>query len=225
MRYHSGKKVNPDIIFDLDGTLIDSQSSIINSLRVSAENLKVDLINELDSSIIGPPLNEMFRNITGIDDKDILEQLTREFKEVYDTAGYKQCRPFEGIDECISTLHNSGYNLHLATNKRINPTRKILDYFDWGTYFKTVYAIDRFAEVYLNKSSMIKAQLSTCKLSADAAIYVGDRSDDADAAHANRLRFCYVSWGYGTMSDMVLNEDDVVINSTIELLQTVMRCS
>ena len=73
-----------NIIFDLDGTLIDSSAGVLESLNESFSSNKMIPIIPIESKIIGPPLREIFEKLTGINEPNQLNALTAAFKKNYD---------------------------------------------------------------------------------------------------------------------------------------------
>jgi len=194
-----------DIIFDLDGTLIDSAPSILESFKIALEVNNVEPICQLNSDLIGPPLMETLTKITGISEIETLNQLAIDFKKYYDLGGYKATKPFFGIGELLKECKHSGYRLHIATNKRLVPTVLILDYFGWKQYFESIYALDSVSPPFGSKTIMLSALLEVENISSNSAIYVGDRAEDCQSAIDNELNFLGATWGYQDQK-LVTNE-------------------
>jgi len=189
-----------NIIFDLDGTLIDSSPSILATFRDVLESNKVEPRVVIDSTIIGPPLVDTLRSITGIDDAARLLGLAEAFKFRYDSVGVLQTRAYPGIVDMLDRLRTWGYSLYIATNKRLTPTVRILRNLRLWEYFDAVYTIDIATPPYAGKNAMIAALLSQKNISSESGCYVGDRPEDGFAADANGLAFIAVDWGYGSWS-------------------------
>lgn len=187
------------ILFDLDGTLIDSAPGIIAGFSAALLQNGVSPICELSEELIGPPLDETLRIISGISDLVILNKLADSFKEHYDGAGYKKTLLFEGVNDMLHTLHASGYTLHIATNKRLKPTLLILEYFGWSKIFTSTYALDSAGPRYTNKIEMLSHQLNEQEISPKTAVYVGDSKGDRIASEKNNLHFIQADWGYSNI--------------------------
>ncbi len=71
------------IIFDLDGTLVDSSESILESIQSAFLMCDLKPMMALNSDIIGPPLMETLIKLSGVSDKDVLNQLAEKFKKNY----------------------------------------------------------------------------------------------------------------------------------------------
>lgn len=185
-----------NIIFDLDGTLIDSAEAILESLRIAFINTGNVPIVELDSSLIGPPLFETIVKLLGTNDSDKISPIINEFKIYYDERGFKQSSYFVGIPELLDELKKKKHNLYIATNKRLIPTEKIIDFLDWKNFFSEVYTLDKFNPNLKSKTELITKILKLNKLDLDDTLYVGDRNEDATAAKLNGLSFMLAIWGY-----------------------------
>lgn len=186
------------IIFDLDGTLIDSSKSILAGFDAAfrAEGLRPN--RPLTAEVIGPPLKETLAALSGLDDPQLLDRLVGHFKAHYDTEGYKETTVFEGITTLLQRFENQAVPMHIATNKRLHPTTKILEHLGWQRYFGSVFALDYWQPPAANKSSMLGLAMAKLSLVGDQTLYVGDRKEDGEAADGNGLHFALAEWGYGS---------------------------
>ena len=185
------------IIFDLDGTLIDSAPSILGAFKLVLEQFFYTPTGPLNSALIGPPLKQTLQLISGESDSEKLALLFEAFKSNYDSNAYTLSSSYTGVSEMLESLFRSDNYLHIATNKRLIPTQKILKYFAWEKYFQSVYAIDKLEPPFSSKAKMIQVMLSDLGLNSKNCIYVGDRPEDGEAASENEMPFIYVEWGYG----------------------------
>jgi len=188
------------IIFDLDGTLIDSAPAILESFRAVFEAAGRKPVRPIDASIIGPPLAETLALLSDDPDHAVLQDLAARFAAIYDTTGLLRTEAYAGVDAVLRHLHRQGLTLHIATNKRLFPTRKILEHLGWSALFHHVYALDLFEPRLPDKATMIQRLLADQQLPHDRAIYVGDREEDGLAAQRNELPFLAATWGYGSLT-------------------------
>jgi phosphoglycolate phosphatase len=211
------------IIFDLDGTLIDSQESILNAIRAALYESGLEAKIPVTKELIGPPLIDTLSKIIEVKNKLILNAVANKFKLHYDAAGYRNSVVYPGIHHLLERLHNQGYVLYLATNKRLIPTKKIVNYLSWGSFFSAVYSIDLNAEKpFKNKGEMISALLRNELIDPNSAIYIGDRDEDYVAAKENCLPCILVGWGYGTKIP-IHNDDQFSVSDSFELLTTIQQ--
>jgi phosphoglycolate phosphatase len=186
------------IIFDLDGTLIDSAPSILDCMATVIDAAGYAPEVPLRVNLIGPPLLKTLERITGITDVTRLQPLAEAFKTRYDTLGLRATQAYPGVPLMLRRLVAAGLTLHLATNKRQRPTRAIIDLFGWDGLFATIYAQDQISPGFADKSAMLRQLLLDNSLDPATCVYIGDIPADARAAASNRLRFVAADWGYGT---------------------------
>lgn len=185
------------IVFDFDGTLVDSARGILNALQAVLEKHAITPKTGLQREIIGPPLMQTLQHVSGLSDVSGLSVLAADFKHVYDGDGYLETDPFPGIETALDSLQQAGLELHVATNKRAAPTRKVLGHLGWSGYFKSVYCLDECSGCP-DKAAMLARLLTEQGLAASQSLYIGDTPADASAAAANALPFLAVAWGYGS---------------------------
>jgi len=184
------------ILFDLDGTLIDSAASILAAVAYALAHEGLSPVVPLDPSRIGPPLRDMLQCLSGATDPELLDMLTAAFKSHYDEAGCLEARAFPGVETMLATLAGAGQPMHIATNKRARPTRRILTHLGWTARFDRVYCLDDFSPPLPNKTRLIANLLADAGLDAAQCVYIGDRKEDELAARANRLTFYWACWGF-----------------------------
>ncbi|CAM5484559.1 HAD hydrolase-like protein [Thauera mechernichensis] len=189
----------PHVLFDLDGTLIDSAPAILASYREAFVAAACQPVVPIDAGIVGPPLLETLQMLTGSKDSALLDTLAGHFKASYDNTGYRQTAAYGGVTEMLERLTAAGCTLSIATNKRLHPTRLILDHLGWSRHFAAVYALDAFEPRLPNKAAMIARLMQDRAIPRDQAVYVGDRSEDGESADANGLPFLAATWGYGSL--------------------------
>lgn len=188
--------MKPEIIFDLDGTLIDSAPGILVGFAGAFSACGLAPKHPLTADIIGPPLMETLAKVAGTSDPAVLQPLAEAFKAHYDETGYRQTLVFSGVGEMLSELAAHDFKLHIATNKRILPTRRILNHLGWEEYFLGVYALDVFDPPLKSKAQMLQEILAQRELDPQHTFYIGDRREDAAAAEANAMPFLLAVWGY-----------------------------
>lgn len=189
------------LIFDLDGTLIDSAPSVLACFSKILGEARITPLLPLDKNLIGPPLPLTLYALTGIRDENTIAALADAFKRSYDCEGYRDSLPYSGVSEALSTLKRSGYWLALATNKRILPTRLILEHLGWNSHFDSVWSLDCVQPRLADKTAMLRALLQSEGISPAQVAYIGDKIEDGHAAQANAMHFVAAHWGYGEFPD------------------------
>lgn len=185
------------IIFDLDGTLVDSSFGILASLETAFRLAEVDPVQPFHPSLIGPTLRETVALLAPRQSISKVDQIIATFKSSYDSSGYLATKVYPGVSTMLSALKSSGFRLHIATNKRASPTRLILSCLRWNDFFESVYSPDSVLPPSVSKAQLISIQLDRECLSCHQALYVGDRLEDWHSAQANGLCFAWAHWGFG----------------------------
>ncbi|MHB1374526.1 MAG: HAD family hydrolase [Thauera sp.] len=187
------------VLFDLDGTLIDSAPAILASYRDAFAAAGLEPVIPIDAGIVGPPLLETLEMLAGTTDAGVVDRLAVGFKASYDSTGYRQTAAYAGVGDMLQRLADAGCSLSIATNKRLLPTRLILDHLGWSSHFAAVYALDLFEPRLPHKAAMIARLMQDRGIAPEQAVYVGDRSEDGESADANGLPFIAATWGYGSL--------------------------
>lgn len=189
-----------NIIFDLDGTLIDSSPSILQCMQAAIEAAGLHPVRPIDQSVIGPPLMQTLADLTGLDDARELQCLAAHFKAHYDTQGYMATDIYPGIESLLQQLSASKVPMSIATNKRYEPTVKILSHVGWSDYFHEVGALDGPGRNCRNKAELIASLIAGSDARHEGFCYIGDKWEDGEASSANGIPFIAAAWGYGDWS-------------------------
>jgi len=186
------------VLFDLDGTLIESARGILTSMRAAFVELGCEPVCALEPSLIGPPLLPTLRKLLGIrSDGPSVNTLADAFKAHYDSEGYRESVVIEPMSQLLDSLAAQGRDLYIVTNKRITPTLLILEHIGWRQRFVGIYSLDSLTPVAINKTQVLNHVIAAHRLPADRCWYVGDRDEDAEAAAGAGLHCLRVPWGYG----------------------------
>lgn len=187
------------LIFDFDGTLIDSAPGILATYAEVLASAGITPAVPLDQHLIGPPLQPTMEKLVGeqLTDPARLQALVEDFKLRYGSTGVAHTPAYPGADDALLSLREQGYTLYLATNKRAQPTLALLDKFGWQAHFQRVYCIDSSQPAFCDKTAMLRQLLLENNLAAEACLYIGDTRGDYLSANANGIPFIAALWGYG----------------------------
>ena len=119
------------VLFDLDGTLVDSSEGILNASREALASLNISGVTDEDiKSCIGPPIGESLGRFL-----DFTESQKREFYDVfrplYRDRYLFQCAVYPGIESLIKELKGRGLSVGVVTNKKKDSTSLLLDRLGW----------------------------------------------------------------------------------------------
>jgi phosphoglycolate phosphatase len=184
------------IIFDLDGTLLDSLPGIQYSAQEALRALRPK--HELPDlrRYVGPPIGEMFLSAIGDLTRDEIDVLVAEFRRTYDSGGWKKTSLFPGVDGLLPDLDGLGIRLFVASNKPSLAAGLILRALAIHSRFESVFCRDSRTPAYVSKSEAVGCLLHEHSLDPARAWMVGDGRDDYEAARCNGVRFVLADYGY-----------------------------
>ncbi len=225
-------KANYDIvIFDLDGTLIDSRLGIHSSIVHTLKEMGVPAVNqELLTQFIGPPLIDSFQFVCGMSESDA-ERAVAVYKDYFAVEGIKGFEVYEGVPEMLWLLRASGVRMAIATTKDEVFGREIALNADFMPFLEVVIGSDREGTM-IRKPELIAAALSALQIpregggpapdSTDDAtspriVMVGDHALDIMGAKANNIASIAVTYGFGNNEELKQANPDHTANSVMEL--------
>lgn len=188
------------VLFDLDGTILDSAPGILRSLKDTFANVGVPI--PPDSELIhyvGPPLIDSLRNRAGFDEAKAAEVLAL-YRKDYRKDGIFDAAIFPGMVGLLSSLKDSGVSLALATSKPEAQALRALDHFELRQFFDVVAGATE-DETRSSKADIIAHALEEMRSrgsNLEATVMVGDRIYDIEGAAANGVPTIIVEWGYGS---------------------------
>jgi phosphoglycolate phosphatase len=208
------------IIFDLDGTLVDSGEDIARS------------VNELLEKSRRPPLaHDRIRSYVGRGVRRLLEQSLGESSEmellraeaiylsIYRRRLLETTRPYPGVVPALDALHRER-PLAVLTNKPVMESLAILEGLDLRRYFRAAYGGDSFARRKPDPMGVRFLQEET-ESGPDETLLVGDSTIDLQTARNAGIRSCIVSYGMGPWSPAAGPPPDLVVDDLRELVSAV----
>ena len=126
------------VIFDLDGTLTNSERGIVACVRYALDKMNRP-VPDADTlrKFIGPPLSESFRIYCGMNDAET-EKAVRVYRERYLPIGWAENAVYPGIRALLKALKNQGASVYVATGKPQTPSERILRHFELMQYIDGV---------------------------------------------------------------------------------------
>lgn len=194
------------LLFDLDGTLLDSEPGILGCYRHTFQNLGFPVPpDETLRQFIGPPLTEAFRGLLG---EAASAQAAETYRRCYDQQGKFEANVYAGIEEALRAF-SQRYTLLVATSKRKMFGQQMLEHFGLAPYFKAVYGVlpSNLAEP---KAALIGRILHDFGLQPQEAVMIGDREFDLIGAKANGIRTVAALWGYGSQQELEQHQPDAL---------------
>ena len=185
------------IIFDLDGTLIDSAPDIhaAGNAVLLAEGLG-QITPEQARSFIGNGarvfVERLERAATGTNDPVRTARMQQHFLGAYETA-HALTRVYPGVEAALETLRAAGWRMAICTNKPLGPTRAVLARFGLNAMFEAVIGGDSLPVI---KPDPAPLRAAIDALGGGTAVYVGDSEVDGATAQAAQVPFALFTLGY-----------------------------
>ena len=186
-------------LFDLDGTLIDSEPGITACIRHALAKLDVPAPADL-RPWIGPPLRHSFAPLLGHDDARV-ELAVDYYHERFATLGWREHAVYPGIAAAVERLRQAGHRLAVVTSKPVRHAAPILESLPFGGAFDGLYGPDP-SSAHCEKATMIAAALADFGTAPHEAAMIGDRRYDIEGAVANGVTGIGVLWGFGSREEL-----------------------
>lgn len=185
------------VIFDMDGTLIDSAADITLSINyVRKHHCGLD---DLSQKFVVDAINASERNLAYLfyETEHYDEQAKALFEEHYHTQCIQNVRAYQGISDVLHNLHSQGCILGVATNAPSKFAKRMLSHLNLSDYFTHIIGAD---DVQFPKPhpQMIECHLENYGFvhTRDRAWMIGDNTKDMDAARNAKISSIFATWGF-----------------------------
>lgn len=209
------------IVFDLDGTLIDSSKDLSISMNATREHFGMTPLDAaLIYSYVGNGAAVLVRRALGLEaSQEMVEEGLRFFLKFYRAHALEHTKLYPGIREVVEELSASGHKLAVLTNKPVRISFDIVGALGLQKHFLRVYGGDSFVNKKPDAIG-IKTLMEETDTCAHNALMVGDSSVDVQTARNAGIRSCGVAWGFQPES-FEIDRPDMLINHPSELLSVV----
>jgi phosphoglycolate phosphatase len=187
------------VLLDLDGTLVDSASGILGSLREAFDELGLTWSDtEMGGHLVGPPLYESLPAIVG---DEATAAVMPVYRRIYAERGFLSSAPYPGVEELLRSLGEGSRRIALATSKAELSARRILDNHGWTPLFTAIVG-DTPDAGRPTKTHIIAEAMQQLGAAPGDTVMVGDRSHDVVGARANGLACIGAGWGYSEPGEL-----------------------
>ena len=184
------------VIFDLDGTLLDTSEGVFSSIDHVIATLGLPGLDiSVKRTFIGPPMQRSFARVYDMPDDEAMRAADI-FRERYKGSDLLKAVPYDGIFETIKTLGREGIGTAVATYKRQDYAEMILKHFGFADICSAICGSD--PEGKLTKKDIIENAMKILGVSnRSRAVMVGDSDNDAIGANEIGTAFIAVTYGFG----------------------------
>ena len=202
------------IVWDLDGTLVDSAPDLASALNTVLDmrgffTLSINEVRKMIGNGV-PKLVERGFNAVGIrPDSAQLDELVALFVEEYKNCATRHTRPYPQVVETLQAIHGMNIPMGVCTNKPEGFTRQILEGLGLEKYFSSVVGGDTTSARKPDPEPVLTC-LRGLVAEPGSSLMIGDSVHDVHAAHAAGVRIGVVPWGYRSAPVEELGADFVL---------------
>jgi len=210
------------LLFDLDGTLVDSATDLHRAMNMSLNALQLPTVTEAQVRVWVGKGTALFcqstlQHLTGKVDPAQQQQLLETFLKIYNADPCVETQPFDGILEFLEWGLAQKKTMICVTNKPELPTRAIVDHLGMAHYFADVIGGDRFEERKPHPRQLLHC-VEQYAQSKDQVLMIGDSSNDVEAARRAGIDCVVVSYGYNHGENILDCQPQQVVDNLCELI-------
>lgn len=205
------------VFFDLDGTITDSKPGILKCIRAALDVKGVPYTEAQLDLMVGPPFRVSMRDILGVYDTELIEDMIRLYRADYEVSGWRDCTVYAGMRELFARLKEGGLRLAVATSKPLKFTVMMLDALKLSPYFDFIGGAESDSSRD-SKIEVIRYVMENLGMKdASGALMVGDRLYDIDGAKLAGMDSAGVLWGYGGREELAAHGAGYLFRTPKEL--------
>ena len=206
------------VIFDFDGTVVDTGEGIIKSLQYSFEQMGREVPDMSDlKKFIGPPVYYSYTHFYGVSEDEVGEYI-KKYRERYKVRGIYECELYRGMKELLYELKCRGVKLGIASSKPEHLIYSVADYLEITDMFDAIVGVQIDDSNHSTKTGLVLDAME--KLGATdktKVLMVGDRCFDIDGASGAGVASCGALWGYGNEEEFRAYNADYIISEPSEI--------
>jgi len=209
------------IIFDLDGTLVDTATDLANSMNYALKKSGQPTYSvEACKKMIGDGPKMFAQRALGENNRHLLHKVLRAMKARYHDRCFECSRLYDGISEVVSKLRERKVRLAVLTNKDQEDAERIVEHFFGADTFEYVIGVVDNRGIKPDICGTMKI-VESMGLGCEDFLIVGDSPVDIKTAAVAGIRSVGVSWGFRQSEELAKAGADIIIDTPAEILDLV----
>ena len=207
------------VIFDLDGTLLNTIADLANSTNYALKVLGYPILEpDKYNFMVGNGINKLFERALpdGEKTEENVLRVRQEFVPYYDQHNADKSRPYPGVTELLETLQTAGMQLAVASNKYQAATEKLIAHYFPNIKFTAVFG-QREGIPVKPDPIIVKEILQIAKVQEEETLYVGDSGVDMQTAINAGVTSCGVTWGFRPRTELESFHPDHIVDNAEEI--------
>ncbi|ADU31812.1 pyrophosphatase PpaX [Evansella cellulosilytica] len=202
------------ILFDLDGTLINTIELIVASFLHTMEHYYPGKYTREDViTFIGPPLSETFTNL----DPSKVEEMTKTYRTYNHAKHDELVKEYEGVYETLEKLEEKGYKMAIVTTKSRGTAVRGLELMKLDKFFDVVVSLDE-VENYKPHPEPLEKAMAALQADRSKTLMVGDSKHDILGGKNAGTKTAGVAWSIQGKESLQTYEPDIMLDTMPELL-------
>lgn len=212
------------VIFDLDGTLVDTLDDLTDSVNFALSSLGFPKRSREEvRSFVGNGVRKLiYLSVPEGTDEDTSEKCLDVFRGHYKNNSRNKTKPYDGIDEMLKKLCEAGVKTAVVTNKMQAAAKDIVEFYFGDKILLTVGQIDGVAQKP-NPDGVLLV-LEKLAVEKEKAVYVGDSEVDCLTAHNAGVNCIGVTWGFRSAQTLKESGAKIIVDEPLQILKEINIC-
>lgn len=211
------------VIFDLDGTLLDTVKDLTDTMNVTLTKLELPVISvEECKQLVGKGLYEFayFSLPAQNRQPENVNKLIEEYITEYKRMGRRKTKPYQGINKLIKGLHARNIPAVILSNKDESAVKSDVADFLSETWFTGVYGAHPQRQLKPDSATALKIA-EDLKISPARVAFIGDTKTDMQTAKASGMLAIGVLWGFRSAEELTAHGADILVETPHQILQVI----
>jgi len=211
------------IMFDFDGTLVDTSEGIIKSMHYAFDQMGVPRVEDCTiANVIGPPLEKMISILLHTEDNAYIKRAVSLFRERYSIHGVMELQLYPRVVSTLKELKSTGRKLYIVTSKPQIYVEEICRKYDILSCFSGITGVELLGN-NLSKGDRMRLLMDKYSITPENAVMVGDRPEDAYAATQNKVECIGIGYGFSNEEDLKGAGCNKVLNYFEQLIEAITK--